>query len=303
MIRPPALRPGDKIAIVAPARSFTLARLEPCLNSLKQWGFEPVFGPNLFSQQHQYAGTDAQRLSDLQWALDDPAIKAVLCARGGYGTLRILDGLDLKGIKKHPKWVIGFSDITALLVRLYNEGIQSLHAPMSISFDGSTGDERSIHALRLILETGKGPGIHYTPEREELIKPGKAKGRLLGGNLSILSQLLGTPTDFKTAHTLFFLEDLSEYLYHIDRMMVHLKRAGKMEKLAGLMVGGMTEMKDNDTPFGKDAEQIVLEAAAEGYPICTGFPVGHWPQNMPLIVGAEAELEVTHTSVTLSYLD
>lgn len=302
MIRPPSLSKGDRVAIVAPARSISPTRLMLAIDQLKGWGYEPVLGPNLYQESNQYAGTDAQRLADLQWAFDDPSIKAVLCARGGYGTLRILDGLDLRGIKKHPKWVIGFSDITALLVRLYNEGIQSIHAPMGISFDGSTGDVEAIYQLGRMLKYGFGGKIHYTPEREELIRPGKVKGRLLGGNLSILSQLLGTSTDFKTTHTLFFLEDLSEYLYHIDRMMIHLKRAGKMDRLAGLMIGGMTEMKDNDTPFGKDAEQIVVDAAIGEYPICTGFPVGHWPQNYPLILGAEAELEVTHTSVTLNFI-
>lgn len=301
MIRPPHLKPGDRVAIIAPARKIAEKELEACFAVLDHWQLKPVLGPSLYAIDHQYAGSDTLRLQDLQWALDAPDIQAVLCARGGYGTLRIVDQLDLKGIKKHPKWVIGFSDLTALLVRLYQAGIESIHGPMGISFAGATANTQAVEWLGRLLRVPGEMTYSFTPPREDLIRPGQASGRLLGGNLSILSQLLGTPTDFDTRNTLFFLEDLSEYLYHIDRMMVHLARGGKLERLAGLMVGGMTEMKDNEQAFGKDAESIVAEHAAGQYPLCTGFPVGHWPQNFPLVIGRHAELSVTHSAVSLQF--
>jgi muramoyltetrapeptide carboxypeptidase len=301
MIRPPHLKPGDRVALVAPARKITEKELEACFAILDHWQLKPVLAPHLYAQNNQFAGADAQRLQDLQWALDAPDIQAVLCARGGYGTLRLLDQLDLKGIKKHPKWVIGFSDLTALLVRLFQEGIESIHGPMGISFAGATANAQAVdHLGRILMQKGQ-MEYGYTPLREDLIRPGHAHGKLLGGNLSILSQLLGTETDFDTRNTLFFLEDLSEYLYHIDRMMVHLKRGRKLERLGGCIVGGMTEMKDNEQSYGKDAESIVAEHAHGDYPFCTGFPVGHWPENYPLVVGREAYLSITHTSVTLQF--
>lgn len=302
MITPPRLKKGDKIAIVAPARKIPRKDLEDAVKAFESWGLVPVFGKNLFKEDNQYSGTDAERLADLQEMCDDPEIKAVMCARGGYGTLRIHDGLSLKGLKRNPKWVIGFSDITALLVKLYNAGMESLHAPMCVSWDGHTADGDAIEYLRKILIDGGEITYSYTPDRQDITRPGRAEGRLLGGNLSLLSQFLGTETDFDTKNTLFFFEDLAEYLYHIDRMMVHLKRGGKFERPAALIVGGMSDMLDNTIPFGKTPEEIIWDAVKDKpYPVCYGFPTGHWPKNYPLIVGREAELRVTHSLVELKF--
>lgn len=289
--------------LVATARLIKPEEAAPAIEALRAWGLEVVLGPHLYATHHQYAGVDADRLSDLQLALDDPSIKLVLCARGGYGTLRIIDQVDLRGIQKHPKWVVGFSDLTALLVALGNAGIAGIHGPMAISWNGKTADATAIEYLRRLLF---GEALHYTAPttRPDLTRTGSAEGRLIGGNLSILSQLIGSPTDFDTTGCILFLEDLDEYLYHIDRMMVHLQRSGKLKKLAGLVVGGFTSMKDNDTPFGQTPEEIIYAAVpGHDFPVCFGFPVGHWPTNYPLLQGSRVRLNVSHTQSELHFLE
>ena len=302
MIRPPKLKTGEKIGIISTARKITAEELAPCMEILRKWGLIPIPGPNLFAEDHQFAGTDAQRLSDLNGMIADPEIKAILCARGGYGTLRILDEVDLLPLKIQPKWIIGFSDLTPLLVRLFNEGIESIHGPMGISFKGNTANGQALEYLRKILfETGS-INYSYTPENQQLLRTGMAEGPVLGGNLSMLANLPGTATDLNTAGCLLFLEDLDEYLYHIDRLMIHLKRAGKLEQIAGLISGAMTDMKDNTVPFGKDGNEIVAEAVRnEKYPVAMDFPSGHWERNYPLIVGRKATLKVSHVKVEFSF--
>ena len=194
---PPPLKKGDKIGIVSTARKISQEDLQPCFNDLRRWGLEPVTGRHLFKTDHQYAGTDAQRAEDLQAMIDNPDIKGILCARGGYGTLRIIDQIDLKPLKKRPKWIAGFSDVTTLTMACYNEGIATIHGPMGISWNGKTGDEQSRDYLRQIF-FGQTPSYTAPSTREDLTRTGVASGRLIGGNLSMLSQLLGTPTDFKT---------------------------------------------------------------------------------------------------------
>jgi muramoyltetrapeptide carboxypeptidase len=302
MQAPAPLRPGDKAMILSTARLIEPAELAPAIAALESWGLQVVLAPHVYAVDRQYAGTDAERLADLQAAFDDPEIRLILCSRGGYGTLRIIDQLDLHGIRKHPKWVVGFSDLTVLHVALAKAGLVSIHGPMAVSWNGKTGDPDALNYLRRMLF---GEEFYYqTPgEQPGLLRTGSARGRLIGGNLSILSQLIGTRTDFDTAGAILFLEDVDEYFYHIDRMMVHLARSGKLASLAGLVVGGFTDMKDNKTPYGKIAEEIVAEwVAPYDFPVTYGFPVGHWPRNYPLLHGAEARLNVAHNLTELHFL-
>ncbi|MEM6273589.1 MAG: LD-carboxypeptidase [Bacteroidota bacterium] len=303
MIFPPPLKPGDKVGLLSTARKIAREELQPALDSLRAWGLEPVLGEHLFAVDHQYAGTDAQRTADLQTMLDRPDLAAILCARGGYGTLRIIDAVDLRGLRKHPKWIVGFSDVTTLIMAAYNRNLATIHGPMAISWNGKTGDAASREHLRQML-FGELSTYAAAPIRQDLVRTGRGEGRLIGGNLSMLSQLLGTETDFSTKGCVLFLEDLDEYLYHIDRMVVHLRRAGKFAQLAGLIVGGFTDLHDNDTPFGMSYEEIIADAVREhDYPVCFDFPVGHAPRNYPLIHGAKVRLEVSHTRAELQFLE
>lgn len=299
---PPLLKPGDKAVLLAPARKVTPEEMAPSIAAMRGWGLMVHEAAHLYSAHHQYSGTDAERLSDLQAALDDPEVRLILCGRGGYGTLRLLDHLDLRGIQRNPKWLVGFSDLTALHVALYQHGVGSLHGPMAISWNGKTANDEALAHLRTTLFEGP-PAYAFPPAYPELSRTGAGTGRLIGGNLSMLSQLLGTATDFDTKGCILFLEDLDEYLYHIDRMFVHLQRGGKFENLAGLVIGGFTDMKDNPTAFGKSVEEIVAEKTAGfGYPVCFGFPTGHWPMNFPLVHGARVRLNVSHNQVELIHL-
>lgn len=298
MLIPPFLKSKDKVAIVAPARKVSNEDMAPALRLMEQWGLKPIFGKNLFKDHYQFAGTDQERLSDLQSALDNPQIKAVFCARGGYGTSRIIDDLRFEKLLKQPKWIIGFSDITVLHCHLHQLGIQSLHAPMPIRFTGD-GVDSSTEELRKILF---GEEIHYEIPTSTLNIPGRRQGQLIGGNLTLLHHMIGTRSDIDTRGKILFIEDLDEYLYHIDRIMVHLKRAGKLSGLAGMLVGGMSDMHDNPIPFGKTAYEIIREhTEGQGYPVCFNFPAGHEAQNTPLRFGETALLNVTKSRVKFSY--
>ncbi|WP_034256764.1 S66 peptidase family protein [Adhaeribacter aquaticus] len=296
MIAP--LKPGDTIAICALARKVSISELEPAISIFKEWGLKVVLGASLSLEFHQFAGTDEERLADFQNLLDNPEVKAIISARGGYGTTRILDRIDFFTFKLNPKWLIGFSDITALLCQVHNFSIESIHATMPALF-AKPGAEPAIQSLRKILFGHYDP---YTCLAHKLNRLGKAKGTLVGGNLSILITCLGTSSEIDTAGKVLFLEDLDEYLYHIDRMMVQLDRAGKLKDLAGLVVGYMSDMKDNTIPFGKSAYEIIAEHAGKyNYPIAFGFPTGHEPENLALICGREVFLSVDSTGTTLEY--
>ncbi|MBL0105237.1 MAG: LD-carboxypeptidase [Bacteroidetes bacterium] len=295
MIRPPYLKAGDTVAIVSTARKVSKFEIKPAIDLLKSWGLEVQTGKNLFKEDHQFAGTDEDRAGDLQRALNNKNVQAVLFARGGYGTTRIIDAIDWKKFIKQPKWLIGYSDITVVHSHVHRHcGIQTLHGPMSLNLG-----KLSPQCLSVLKETLFGQTLRYSsskqqPHLEKLNRKGKAKGRLVGGNLSILYSQAATPSDIDTAGKILFLEDLDEYLYHIDRMMMNLKRSGKLKDLAGLIVGGMTEMKDNTIPFGKTAEEIIHDAVKEyTYPVVYGFPAGHIPNNYPMIFGSEVTLNVT----------
>ncbi len=300
MIYPPVLKPGDRIGILSTARKIRPDEIEAAVETFREWGFEVVLSPFLHAIDHQFAGTDAERASDLQSMLDDPSLKAILCARGGYGTQRIIDGISFEGFQEYPKWIMGFSDITSLLSACDRLGVASIHGPMGLSWDGKTSNEASRAALGRVL---RGEQPTYEWETYPLNRPGTARSRVVGGNLSIVHCNLGTATETNTKGTLLFLEDLDEYLYHLDRMMLHLRRAGQLKDLAGLIIGGMTDMNDNATSFGRTAEEIILEAVRDyDYPVAFGFPAGHQPDNFPLIIGGEAQFEVGTELCSLKFV-
>ena len=238
------------------------------------------------------------RLNDLQAMLDDHSIKAILCARGGYGVSRIIDRLNFKKFIKRPKWIIGFSDITILHAHLYsNFKIASLHAPMAGAFNEGQSENNFIHSLKNALE---GKPSHYECKAHSLNRKGTAKGQVVGGNLSLLAHISGTPSDIKTRNRILFLEDVGEYLYNIDRMMIQLKRCGKFDNLAGLIIGGFTEIKDTERPFGSTAYDIIHEHIREyKYPVCFGFPVSHEKENYALKMGMKYHLQVGNEVVSL----
>jgi muramoyltetrapeptide carboxypeptidase len=299
MITPEFLKPGDKVAIVATARKITPAEVEPAIKTMESWGLEVVIGDSLYAEDRQFAGTDKQRTNDFQAMLDHPEIKAIICARGGYGTVRIIDGLDFSAFVKQPKWIVGYSDITVLHNHINSiYGIETLHATMPVNFQ-ATGELPAVDALKQAL-FGETPG--YKTGTARLSRPGHARGQVVGGNLSILYSLSGTPSALDTEGKILFIEDLDEYLYHIDRMMMNLKRSGKLENLAGLVVGGLSEMRDNSVPYGMTAEEIVADAVKSyKFPVLFGFPAGHLQENMPLIMGREAVLDVNAGGSALTF--
>ena len=291
MITPPFLKSGDKVGIIATARKISLAEVDPALRVFESWGLEVVQGVHLFDEAHQQAGSDKDRAADIQQMLDDTEIKAIFCARGGYGTVRIIDLLDFTAFEKKPKWVVGYSDITVLHSHIHKHfGIETLHATMPLNFPKDRSENISTQGLKKCL-FGETPEYKLTSRLGS--RSGHAQGVVVGGNLSMLYSLRGTPDDINTEGKILFIEDLDEYLYHVDRMIMNLKRGGMLEQLAGLVVGGMTEMRDNSIPFGKTAEEIISSAIAEySYPVIFGFPAGHLSDNQPLILGREATLNV-----------
>ncbi|MBL0330665.1 MAG: LD-carboxypeptidase [Bacteroidetes bacterium] len=294
LIQPPFLKPGDKIAIVASARKITLQELQTAIDTFKRWGLEVVLSKNLFGSDHQFSGADAERAADLQSALDDDSIKAVISARGGYGTMRIVDQIDFTKFKQHPKWIIGYSDITVLHSHIHNFGIETLHATMPINFSVNA---EAVETMQKLLF---GEKLVYQIEKHPLNKTGVVEAQVVGGNLSLLYALAGSASSIHTKGKILFIEDLDEYLYHLDRMMVSLKRYGKLSDLAGLVVGGMTDMKDNQIPFGKTAEEIILDAVKDyNYPVCFNFPAGHVNRNLGLVLGRRMKLVVGDTSSSL----
>lgn len=300
MTRPNHLKEGDKIGIISTARKISDIELQPAITKLQEWGFEVVLGNNLFQEHHQFAGTDEQRAADLQKMMDNDSVKAIICARGGYGTVRIIDKLDFSKFKQHPKWLIGYSDVTVLHSYIHEQlNIETLHATMPINFPEKGGDSASTEGLRKFLF---GEITPYEFNTHTLNRSGNCEGVLVGGNLSILYALRGTNIDIDTKGKILFIEDLDEYLYHIDRIMTNLKLGGKLSLLKGLVIGGMSDMNDNQVPFGKNACEIIAEAVAEyDYPVCFNFPAGHKEPNMPLIMGRDVKLEVSSTGSCLTF--
>ncbi len=299
MISPKYLTQGDKIAIISTARKITKEEVAPAIKKFNDWGLNVVLGKNIFNSYNQFAGTDDERLSDLQQMLNDNSIKAIMCSRGGYGTARIIDKINFDEFIKNPKWLVGYSDITVLHSKINMLNIESIHATMPINFPKSNEDTESIISLKKALF---GEQIKQEIKSHKFNKTGSAKGTLIGGNLSILYSLRGTSLDLDTDNKILFIEDLDEYLYHIDRMMQNLKLGNKLENLKGLIVGGMCDMNDNTTPFGKNAYEIINEAVAEyDYPVCYNFPAGHIKQNLALILGRKIEIEINNLQTTVEF--
>lgn len=300
MILPPFLKKGDRVGITAPARSVTRQEMAPAIATLTGWGLEVAEGEHLYSVHHQFAGDDRERASDLQKFLDDPSIRAIFCARGGYGTIRILDDLDFTGFCRNPKWIVGYSDITALHQLIYQRfGIATVHATMPIHFPSPEKKTNSVESLQSLL-FGELPEIRFPVH--SFNRPGNFSGRIAGGNLSVMYSLRGTPYDIDTDNVVLFIEDVDEYLYHIDRMMMNLKKGGKLAQLRGLVVGGMTEMKDNLIPFGKDAYAIISEAVSEyEYPVVFGFPAGHLEKNLAFPLGGIVDVTVKDGEINAKF--
>ena len=295
---PPYLSKGDTIGIVCPAGYMPIEKLQTCIHVLMEWGFKVKAGNTPGKQYHYFSGTDEERLNDLQQMLDDKTVKAILCGRGGYGVGRIIDKLSFKKFKKNPKWIIGYSDITILLSHIAGRyKIASLHSPMASAFND---DEYKNEYVQSLHNTLIGKKQKYTCEVNAFNNEGSAGGKLIGGNLSILSHLIGTPSDIKTDGKILFIEDVGEYIYNIDRMMYQLKRSGKLDKLAGLIIGNFTEVKDTVIPFGKNVYEVIFDVIKEyRYPFCFQFPVGHTRENYALKVGAQYTLHVGKQKVTL----
>ena len=301
MIQPPFLKKGDKVRIVCTARKTFIADLEPAIQVYESWGLKVVYGSSIGQEDHQFGGSDAVRAADFQEAIDDDEIKAVLIARGGYGTVRIIDRINFSNFIRNPKWVVGFSDATVLHSHIQSHlGIQSLHAVMPTIF---RFDEAGLRAQESLHKALFGlPLAYLVPQQSGLVRIGNAEGELVGGNLSIVYSLLGSVSDVKTDGKILFIEDLDEYLYHIDRMIISLKRASKFKNLRGLVVGGMVEMNDNDTPFGKTAEEIIWEHVKEyDFPVCFHFPAGHFRDNRALYLGKEINFSVSSSDILLRY--
>jgi muramoyltetrapeptide carboxypeptidase len=300
MIKIPSyLQKGDTIGLVCPAGFMTLDKVQTCINTLQEWGYQVKLGKTIGGDSQTYfSGTDEERLSDLQQMLDDDEVKAVLCARGGYGMGRIIESLDLKKFKRQPKWVIGYSDITVFHSHLYsNYYISSLHAPMAAAFNDEGYKNEYVLSLKNALE---GKKIKYQCAVHGFNKRGEAIGELVGGNLALLAHLVGTESDLKTKGKILFIEDIGEYSYNVDRMFWQLKRSGKLSKLAGLIIGGFSDIKDTERPFGLTVYEIIRDIIREyNYPVCFGFPVSHEKENYALKVGVGYKLRVTKSKVTL----
>jgi muramoyltetrapeptide carboxypeptidase len=297
-VTPPYLRAGDKVGIVCTARKTGRLEIDHAVRKLKSWKLEPVIGNSVGASLNQFAGDDWFRARDVQWMMENPEIRAIFCARGGYGTVRIVDKLTYAPLVKNPKWMIGFSDVTVLHSHIHSQlNIETVHGPMAINFKSSSKD--SLNSLRDVLF---GKKVSYKVKSHSLNIFGKGKGQLVGGNLSVLYSICGSRSDISTKGKILLLEDLDEYLYHVDRMMMQLKRTNKLRNLAGMIVGGFTKMKDNETPYGMNALEIIHDHAKEyGYPVAFGFPSGHIMDNRAMILGRQVTLDVSAKGSSVNF--
>ena len=292
MILPPPLQIGDTIGITSTARKINSDELQFAIEFLNQKGFKIKLGSCIGLEDHQFAGTDEERITSINELILDPTVKAILCARGGYGSVRIVDGINWQALQNTPKWICGYSDVTVLHARLNQIGMASLHSTMPVNFKSN-----SAPALNSFVSALLGKPLSLNAETHKLNITGQATGQLVGGNLSILYSLLGSQDQLDTADKILFIEDLDEYLYHIDRMIQALKRAGMLDHLAGLVIGGMSHMNDNAIPFGHSAVQTIANTVKEfKYPVAFNFLVGHLDDNRTLALGAEYGLVVGENS-------
>lgn len=297
MFKPRILKRTDKVVIVAPGGRVNRDVLDGAIERLNHWGLSASMGRNILSGPGYFSGTDAQRHEDLQAALDAEDISAIFCARGGYGTTRILDRIDFKGFRNHPKWVVGFSDITALHLELHKQGFESIHAIMPSQFAVPEA-ENSLESLRNILFKEVIHAIEVPGNKYNTV--GRGTGEVVGGNLSLIVDSLGTRSEIETKDRLLVLEEVDEYKYKVDRMLTQLKRAGKLDHLRGLIVGQLSEIKDTKIPFGASVEEMLLDRV-DGlrYPVAFGFPVGHGFPNIAWRHGGRMMLNVTSDSAVL----
>lgn len=298
MTTPPFLKPNDKVGVIATAKRTEPEEIKFGLQTLKSWGLIPVIGANAFKTYGFLAGTDDERAADLQLMLDDPQIKAVFFTKGGYGTLRIIDRIDWMKFRQNPKWLVGYSDITLLHSHVHNFGIQSLHAVMLQGYPKSTPE--SVESIRNALF---GEGLAYSfPSAPDNRMRESISGQLVGGNLSMLYAIIGSGSDIDTKGKILFIEDIDEYLYHYDRMLLSLKRAGKLAGLKAIILGSMVDIKESTIPFGRNERQMILEHTAEyGYPVIFDFPAGHVSDNHALLFGAKVTITPNNQDVTLTF--
>ena len=296
-IIPPFLQPGDEVAILSPASFPPTENWKQGVEVLENWGLRVRMAPNYLSRHFGLGGTDAERLSDLQQMLDDPSIKAIFPIRGGYGSSRLLDSLDFSGFKANPKWIVGFSDITALLCEVDRLGFASIHGPMPHNFC-QKGGEAALQNLHSLLFEGS---TSVSAPSHPLNRLGEASAEIIGGNLSLLCHLIGSPTFASTAGKILFLEEIGERLYHVDRMLLQLKRAGLFQNLSGLIMGGFTDCNEASLTIGKTAFELVAEhISGTSYPVAFDFPAGHIPNNQPLVFGVKTKLLVNAAGVQLT---
>jgi len=302
LIQPPYLKAGDTVAIVAPSGilKHRNEEIERAKRLLKQWNLNVVVGKHVFNQANHFAGTDQERCEDFQNALDNPNIKAIWCARGGYGTVRILDKLDYTKFLEQPKWIIGYSDITALHNQIHNLGVQSLHAMMCVSLPKDESEiEQTIATFKKAIF---GETLSYTLQGSNYNQVGEVTAPIVGGNLTMLHTMLGSKTSVDTSGKILFIEEIGEYKYHIDRMLQSLKRAGYFDYCKGVIVGDMSKLRKNTTLWGTSIEQLILDALADyDFPIAFNMPAGHEDDNRALILGRKATLKVEKTKSTLVF--
>ena len=297
-IIPPYLKKGDIIGITCPSGHMNPKNAEVCIKLLQEKGYQVFQGQTVtYPSDNYFSAPDEIKIAELQAMLDAPEIKAILFGRGGYGMSRIIDQLDFKSFKKNPKWLIGFSDITVILNHVYaNYGIAAIHGPMCSSFK----NKKHADNVTSLLQCISGRKVNISAATNTHNRPGKASGKLIGGNLSLLANIVGTTSDIETKDHILLIEDLGEYLYAVDRMMQQLKRSGKLSQLSALIVGEFTDMKDTERPFGKKLEQIILDAVKEyDYPVCFDFPVSHGNKNTAVKIGVDYQLNISKSSVTL----
>ncbi|MFO7754486.1 MAG: LD-carboxypeptidase [Bacteroidales bacterium] len=301
IITPPALREGSRVALIAPAGLADRDRTEKAAGVMESWGLDIVRGRYLYERYGVFAGTDTQRLADLQWALDDESIDAVICARGGYGVSRIIDGTDFSSLSNKPKWIVGYSDITVL--HLYvncGYGIKSIHGEMPLNYAAEDTAPESLDTIRKALFSSIDA---YSWSSADAGRGGRAEGMLLGGNLSLISHLAGTGLRDCLKGKILFIEERGEYMYSFDRMVTGLRLAGVLKGLRGLIVGGLTGLKESSHSYAMNAAEIIMDAVKDyDYPVAFGFPAGHIPDNRAFYCGAEVKLEVTGSGASLRFL-
>jgi muramoyltetrapeptide carboxypeptidase len=295
MIQPPFLQPGDTIYITAPAKAIEESVVLEAKKTLETWGLNVRVAPHCLGRAAYFSGTDAERLADFQHGLDDPSIKAILCARGGYGCVRIVEELDWTAFQQNPKWIVGFSDVTVFHQKINQLGVESIHGIMPLGFtEGSMEAKETLHKALF----GESIILEASPVKENCM--GTAKGSLIGGNMTIIYSLIGTELSYTFKNKILFIEDIGEHIYKVDRMLHAFKLAGIFNQISGLILGGFTEMEDTDVPFGKTIEELISEQVVNlGIPVAFNVPIGHIPDNQAVVVGRTVTLTVTQTKSTL----